>query len=139
MHGKETLPVSLPSPPCTRLTKTRLPFLLTAEATRGASRGWEHNGRVDAGAPVTEARARRVAGCRAGRTEGLRPPGGTLCAPHPAASGAGACGMGPRRPGSGNKAAGSRAAAGPRRALHKAGAAPGAPGSRAQRLRDARG
>lgn len=43
MHGKETLPVSRSSPPCTRLTKTSLPSLPEAEATRGASRGAEHN------------------------------------------------------------------------------------------------
>lgn len=90
-------------------------------------------------APVTE--SRRVQGLKVsywGGGWGEATPQATLRS-HPAASGAGICRMSPGRPGSGNKAAGSPAAAGPQRAPHKAGAAPGAPGARAQRLPDARG
>lgn len=93
--------------------------------------------RCEPAAPRTVRRLRAgsrvlALGGKAGHPAGPR-------APHPAAAAAGECGTRPWRPGSGNKAAGNRAAAGPQRAPHKAGAAPGAPGARAQRLRGARG
>lgn len=88
--------------------------------------------------------ARTMGGERVGplrrRAGGAGPgvPGQPPGAPHPEHLARAAAGRVPAA-GLGNKAAASRAAAGPPRAPHKAGAAPGAPGARAQRLRGACG
>lgn len=125
-------------PPCTRLTKTSLPSLLEAEATRGASRRSEHNGRGASRWPLGRAGSGALAlGGRRGeatpRDPALRIPQqlGRACAGHgPGGQGTKLQEAGPRRgpssrhtkrglrpgrPGPAHKGSEARAASGPRR------------------------
>lgn len=122
MHGKETLPVSRSSPPCTRLTKqASLPFQKRRPPEEpAADQNTMHP--VGAGSPSDcEKTACGLAGSRAG---GRQPPAGPP-APHPVAAVAGECGTRPWRPAREQAAETGRGA--PARAT-QSGAAPGAPG-----------
>lgn len=68
MHGKETLPVSSPVPPCHPPAPNKSPSPPAAEATRGVSRGCKYN------APPAPPWIEEVRACGLGPDQGARPP-----------------------------------------------------------------